>query len=63
MSVLEDENIVKTDGIYPYKLMMANIHALVLKYPFIEFSYYGKSVMGKKLPIIKLRKRRKRSFL
>jgi g-D-glutamyl-meso-diaminopimelate peptidase len=34
--------------------MMMNIRAIIAKYPFLELSYYGKSVMGKNLPVIKI---------
>ena len=47
-------DIVPTDIIYPYSIMMRNITSLIAKYPFLELSYYGKSVMGKNLPIIKI---------
>lgn len=47
-------DIVPTDIIYPYSIMMMNIRALIAKYPFLELSYYGKSVMGKNLPVIKI---------
>ena len=35
---------------------MRNINALVTKYPFLEYSYYGRSIMGKNLPVIKIGK-------
>ena len=47
-------DIVPTDIIYPYSIMMMNIRALIAKYPFLELSYYGKSVMGKNLPVIRI---------
>ena len=47
-------DIVPTDIIYPYSIMMMNIRALKAKYPFLEFSYYGKSVMGKNIPVIRI---------
>ncbi len=47
-------DIVPTDIIYPYSIMMRNIRALITKYPFLELGYYGKSVMGKNLPIIRI---------
>lgn len=47
-------DIVPTDIIYPYSIMMMNIRDLVNKYPFLELSYYGQSVMGKNLPVIRI---------
>lgn len=47
-------NIVPTDMSYPYRIMMMNISALVKKYPFIVTGTYGTSVLGKKIPYIKL---------
>ena len=47
-------DIVPTDIIYHYSIMMMNIRALKAKYPFLEFSYYGKSVMGKNIPVIRI---------
>ena len=47
-------DIVPTDIIYPYSIMMMNIRDLISKYPFLELSYYGQSVMGKNLPVIRI---------
>ena len=47
-------DIVPTDIIYPYSIMMMNIRALIAKYPFLELIYYGKSVMGKNLPVVRI---------
>lgn len=47
-------DIVPTDIIYPYSIMMMNIRALIAKYSFLELSYYGQSVMGKNLPVIRI---------
>lgn len=47
-------DIVPTNIIYPYSIMMRNINALVTKYSFLEYTYYGKSVMGKNLPVIRI---------
>lgn len=55
-------DIVPTDIIYPYSIMMMNIRTLMAKYPFLEFSYYGKSVMGKNIPVIKIGKGEKEVF-
>lgn len=46
--------IVPTDMRYPYKILMMNLEALQAKYPFLEVFYYGQSVLGKKLPYIRL---------
>ena len=51
-------SIVPTDMSYPYEIMMLNIEALQSKYPeVVKVEYYFESVMGKKVPIIKLRRR------
>lgn len=55
-------DIVPTDIIYPYSIMMRNIRALIAKYPFLELSYYGKSVMGKNLPVIRIGRGEKEVF-
>lgn len=55
-------DIVPEDIIYPYSIMMRNINALVTKYSFLEYSYYGKSVMGKNLPVVKIGKGKKEVF-
>lgn len=55
-------DIVPTDIIYPYSIMMMNIRALMAKYPFLELSYYGKSVMGKNLPVIRIGRGEKEVF-
>ena len=39
---------------YPYRILMMNLDALQVKYPFIEVLYYGTSVLGKRIPYIKL---------
>ncbi len=46
--------IVPTDMRYPYKIMMLNLEALQNKYPFLKVFYYGQSVLGKKIPCVKL---------
>lgn len=47
-------SIVPTDMRYPYKILMMNLEALQVKYPFLEVFYYGQSVLGKKIPYIRL---------
>lgn len=47
-------NIVPTDMRYPYRILLLNLEALQNKYPFIKVLYYGQSVLGKKIPYIKL---------
>ena len=46
--------IVPTDMSYPYEIMMMNLDALKVKYPIIKVGYYAESVMGKKLPFVKI---------
>lgn len=51
-------SIVPTDMSYPYEIMMLNIDALQSKYPtVVKLEYYFESVMGKKVPVIRLRRR------
>ncbi len=47
-------DIVLTDIIYPYSIMMMHLRFLTQKYPFLKLGYYGKSVMGKDLPVIRV---------
>ncbi|MBQ8298984.1 MAG: peptidoglycan-binding protein [Clostridia bacterium] len=47
-------SIVPTDMTYPYRILIMNLEALQRKYPFLETFYYGESVLGKRLPYIKL---------
>ncbi|MBQ9314898.1 MAG: peptidoglycan-binding protein [Clostridia bacterium] len=56
-------SIVPTDMSYPYEIMMMNIDALRVKYPIVKVEYYFESVMGKKVPVIKLRRGRRRGIL
>ena len=57
-------SIVPTDMSYPYEIMMLNIEALRNKYPeIIKIEYYFESVMDKKVPVVRLRRRRRTSFL
>lgn len=56
-------SIVPTDMCYPYEIMMLNLDALRVKYPIVKVEYYFESVMGKKVPVIKLRRRGRRNFL
>ena len=46
--------IVPTDMSYPYEIMMMNLDALRVKYPIIKVEYYAESVMGKRIPVIRL---------
>ena len=46
--------IVPTDMTYSYRILIMNLEALQRKYPFLETFYYGESVLGKRLPYIKL---------
>ena len=57
-------SIVPTDMSYPYEIMMLNIEALQKKYPtVVKVEYYFESVMEKKVPVIRLRRGRRRSVL
>ena len=56
-------SIVPTDMSYPYEIMMLNLDALRVKYPIVKVEYYFESVMGKKVPVIRLRRGRTRTIL
>lgn len=47
-------SIVPTDMRYPYRILMMNLEALQNKYPFIEVFFYGESVLGKRIPYVRL---------
>lgn len=49
--------IVKTDINYTYEIMMSNLYELNAKYPFLQIQNVGYSILGKKLPVIRLRAR------
>lgn len=54
--------IVPTDMRYPYRILIMNLEALRLKYPFLEIFYYGQSVLGKKIPYVRIGKGSKTVF-
>lgn len=47
--------IVKTNINYTYEIMMFNIYSLNTSYPFLQVQNVGYSVLGKQLPVIRLR--------
>lgn len=47
-------NIVKTNISYTYSIMESNILALSTIYPFLQVFHIGNSVLGKRLPVIRL---------
>lgn len=55
-------SIVPTDMNYPYRIMMMNLEALQAKYPFLEVQYDGTSVLGKRIPYVKLGRGKKEVF-
>ena len=46
--------IVPTDMSYPYEIMMMNLDTLRVKYPIIKVGYYAESVMGKRIPYVRI---------
>ncbi len=46
--------IVQTNINYTYEIMMYNLYELNLTYPFLQIESVGFSVLGKKLPVIRL---------
>lgn len=47
--------IVQTNINYTYETMMYNLHELNNTYPFLQIQNTGYSVLGKKIPVIRLR--------
>lgn len=47
--------IVNTNINYTYEIMMSNLHELNTKYPFLQVQNVGYSVLGKALPVVRLR--------
>lgn len=48
--------IVQTNINYTYEVMMNNLHDLNNNYPFLQIQNIGYSVLGKTLPVVRLRK-------
>lgn len=55
--------IVQTNINYTYEIMMYNLYELNLTYPFLQIGSVGFSVLGKSLPVVRLRTWFKTSFL
>lgn len=49
-----EENIVRTNINYTYKILMEDLINLRARYPILSWRYYGRSVMGKQLPYIRI---------
>lgn len=47
--------IVQTNINYTYESMMANIHNLQYTYTFLQTQNFGFSILGKQIPVIRLR--------
>lgn len=47
--------IVKTNINYTHSNMMNDIHELLISYPFIQKQTVGYSVLGKPIPVLRLR--------
>lgn len=47
--------IVPTNVNYTYEIMKSNLHELNNLYPFLQIQNVGYSVLGKTLPVIRLR--------
>lgn len=48
------ENIIQTNQAYNYKTLIQNIQELKEAYPFLEIGTFGRSVIGKDLPYIRI---------
>lgn len=49
-----EENIIRTNVNYTYNILMEDLIKLRNRYNFLSWRYYGKSVMGKQLPYIRI---------
>ena len=49
-----EENIVRTDIPYTYEVMMEDLINLRKRFDFLSWRYYGRSVMGKQIPYIRI---------
>lgn len=49
-----EERIVRTDINYTYNVLMEDLIKLRARYSFLSWRYYGRSVMGKQLPYIRI---------
>lgn len=49
-------SIIPTNINYNYSLMSRNLNTLKIAYPFLEIQTVGKSVLGKNIFVVKLRK-------
>lgn len=56
-------SIIPTNINYNYSLMSRNLNTLKIAYPFLEIQTIGKSVLGKNIFVVKLRKWFKKSLL
>ena len=54
MSIFFENDIIKTNLIYNYNLMISNINSLKKKYPFLKVGKIGKSVLNRLIPYIKI---------
>lgn len=56
------ERIVKTDIDYPYTQMMEDLIKLRQRYSFLSLGFYGQSVMGKRIPYMRIGNGQKQVF-
>lgn len=56
------ERIVKTDIDYPYTQMMEDLIKLRQRYSFLSLGFYGQSVMGKRIPCMRIGNGQKQVF-
>ena len=49
-----EERIVRTNINYTYNVLMEDLIKLRTRYPILSWRYYGRSVMGKQLPYIRI---------
>ncbi len=57
-----EERIVRTDINYTYNVLMEDLTKLKARYSFLSWRYYGRSVMGKQLPYVRLGNGQKQVF-
>ena len=56
------KNIVRTNTNYTYEVMMEDLINLRTRYDFLSWNYYGMSIMGKRIPYIRIGKGQKQVF-